>query len=110
MLVKQRWWFSGILGFLMVVRHGSGSTMVSLSPCRAKEFRREVYFCITQSSASYRVILHETEGVSVAVTFLAAAARRATWAMISHFCLCKVRDISLKPRMCKALVLPILEY
>ena len=56
------------------------------------------------------VIFHETEGVSVAVSSLATAARRATWAMISRFRLGKVRDISIKLRMYKALVLPIVEY
>jgi hypothetical protein len=56
------------------------------------------------------VVLHETQGVSVAMASLATAARRATWAMISRFRVCKVRDISLKLKMYKALVLPIMEY
>jgi hypothetical protein len=38
------------------------------------------------------VVFHETEGVSVAITSLATAARRATWAMISRFRVCKVRE------------------
>ena len=59
---------------------------------RAKEFKYLV-----------GVIVHETEGVSVAVNSLATAARRATWAMISRFRVCKVRDVSLKLRMYKAL-------
>ena len=50
------------------------------------------------------VILHETEGFSIAVTSLATAARHATWAMTSRFQACKVRDIPLKLRMYKALV------
>ena len=56
------------------------------------------------------VVFHETKGVTVAVTSLTAAARRATWAMISRFRICRVRDVSLKLRMFKALVLPIMEY
>lgn len=56
------------------------------------------------------VVMHETKGVSVAIASLAAAARRAAWAMISRFRVGKVRDISLKLKMFKALVLPIMEY
>jgi hypothetical protein len=56
------------------------------------------------------IIFHETERVSVAITSLATAARRETWAMISRFRVCKVRDISMKLQMFRALVLPIMEY
>ena len=56
------------------------------------------------------VILHETEGVSAAISSLATAATRATWAMISRFRVRKVRDIAVKLQMFRALVLPILEY
>ena len=56
------------------------------------------------------VILHETEGVSAAISSLATAATRATWAMISRFRVRKVRDIAVKLQMFRALVLPVLEY
>ena len=56
------------------------------------------------------MVFHETKGVTVAVSSLTAAARRATWAMIYRFRICRVRDVSLKLRMFKALVLPIMEY
>ena len=56
------------------------------------------------------MILHETEGVSAAISSLATAATRATWAMISRFRVRKVRDIAVKLQMFRALVLPILEY
>ena len=56
------------------------------------------------------VVMHETTGVSAAIAPLATAARRAAWAMISRFRVGKVRDISLKLQMFKALVLPIMEY
>ena len=56
------------------------------------------------------VILHETEGVSAAISSLATATTRATWAMISRFRVRKVRDIAVKLQMFRALVLPILEY
>ena len=56
------------------------------------------------------VVMHETRGLSVAIASLAAAARRAAWSMISRFRVGKIKDISLKLRMFKSLVLPIMEY
>jgi hypothetical protein len=39
------------------------------------------------------VILPETQGVSVAIDSLAKVARRAAWAMISRFRVCKFKDM-----------------
>jgi len=56
------------------------------------------------------VIFHESKGISCAIKPLAAAARRAMWAMLSRFKLAGMTNIFMKLRMYKALVLPIMEY
>ena len=66
-----------------------------------------------QVSAEFRylgIILHDTRGVMAAVPSLVTAAKRATYAMISRFRVCKIRDIALKLKLFQALVAPIMQY
>ena len=66
-----------------------------------------------QISAEFKylgIIFHETKGVRVAVETLTAAARRAMWAMLGKLRVARITDISMKLRLFKALVSPILEY
>ena len=56
------------------------------------------------------IVFHETAGVKVAIETLAAAARRAMWAMLGRFRVARIGDIAMKLRLYRALVSPILEY
>jgi len=56
------------------------------------------------------IIFHGTKGISCAVKSLAAAARRAMWAMFSRFKMAGISDLAMKRRLYTSLVMPIMQY
>jgi hypothetical protein len=65
---------------------------------------------VSQEFRYLGIIFHETEGVFVAENALCTAARRAMWAMLGRFRVAGIRDMSMKLRLYRAIVAPIMEY
>ena len=65
---------------------------------------------VSQEFKYLGIIFHETEGVSVAEAALTRAAQQAMWAMLGRFRVAGIRDVSMKLRLYRALVSPIMEY
>lgn len=65
---------------------------------------------VSQEFRYLGIIFHETGGVRVAITTLAAAARRAMWAMLGRIRAARIVDISMKLQLFRAVVAPIMEY